>query len=203
MSEVWVAAIGAVVTTGIGVAAQKLSAPGPGSVGAPLKFDPIDINKVQQDAINTSIQGYDLSDADRKRFPGLVPALNATTEDAYKQLTSPLDPTVQNTFATNSAISALQSGGGGDALASLGPAGSASQNQFTTSLLNQVQQKQDYDRSYLDSLLAANPERAFGLSGSDAANLNIANVQGQNAYNQQKYTQQVAQENANNAGGGF
>jgi hypothetical protein len=136
-----------------------------------------------------------------KRFPGLVTGNNQLVSDTTSQLTGNLDPTVQNAFANKALVQALSATGGGNSLAGVGPVGSFSGNTAATSIANQVTQKQDYDRTAFDTALAANPQRAFGLSGGDAVNLAIANTQGQNAYNQQKYALAVQQQNADQSGG--
>lgn len=204
MSEVWVAALGTVASTAISYGVSAASAPGPGSVAAPPAFNPIDVTGTQNLALNTDIEGYNLADADlASRFPGLVSGNKTSVQDAYKQLTGPLDPTVQNSFANSALESSLAATGGGNGLATPGGAGSASRNAIAASIGNSVQSKQDVDRANLDSVLAANPQRSFGLSGSDVTNLSIANTQNQNEYNQSLYQSQVAQKNANNTGGGF
>jgi hypothetical protein len=176
----------------------------PGSPSAPRqpKLNPINIPDVVAQAINYDTQGYIASDADfAARFPGLVQARDTTIEDAYKQLTGPLDPTVQNVFEKQGLAKSLGAFGGGNPAPSVGQVGSASGNTVAASIANSVMQKQDYDRSYFQSLLSSNPERAFGLSGSDVANLAIANTGTLNANNTIAYNNQINSANASAAAG--
>lgn len=204
--EGWAGILAAVGTAAtVASAASSISSAGGGSFGGapPPKFTPVDIPSTQQLALQTDIQGYNLADADlAKRFPGLVSENNAQINQAYKQLTGPLDPTVQNSFATQSIENSLNTTGGGNSMASIGPSGSASQNQVAAGISNDVLQKQDSDRSYLDSLIAGNPQRSAGLSGGDVTNLAINNTQLQNDYNQAKFQYQT-QKAAQSGGGGF
>lgn len=156
------------------------------------KFYPIDIPKTLADAISFDVQGYNASDADfAARFPGLVAERTKTIEDAYNQLVGPLDPTVQNQFTQSAIAHALSTTGAGNASAAI-QGGSAAQNIAGTDVAKQILSKQDYDRGYFQSLIESNPERAFGLSGADVANLSIANTGGLNANNQQQYASQLA-----------
>lgn len=173
-----------------------------GSTPAPPKFQPIDINSVGNQALQADIMGYNLADADlAKRFPGLVSGRQQQTQDAYNQLTGPLDPTVQNSFVNQGLAQSFGAFGGGNNSAGVGT-GTAAGNAVATSLANNVQKKQDYDRQYFEQLLGYNPQRQFGLTGEDVTNMAMANTQGQNAYNQQKYAAQYGNYNAKNAAAG-
>lgn len=174
---------------------------GGGSTPQPAPFVPNNIGQVSDQALQADIQGYNLADADlAQRFPGLVAGRTQQIDTAYKNLTGPLDPTVQNNFTTQGIERGLSSFGGGNPNASISK-GSAGENAVAVSLANNVQQKQDYDRSNFEGLLGYNPQRSFGLTGADVTNMNIANTAGQNAYNQQKYLGQVGASNANAAAG--
>lgn len=157
------------------------------------KFNPIDIPGTLAAALQADITGYQASDEDfATRFPGLVAGKSLDINQAYKELTGPLNSTVQNAFTQRALEKGLSITGGGNPLAFVGDTGTASGNIASNSIANSVQSKQDYDRSYFNSLIAANPERAFGLSGADVANLSIANTGGLNANNQQQYSSQLA-----------
>lgn len=198
------AAAGAVVSAGVSYAAAQASKPGPATIGTQPPFNPVDIPSANKQAAALDIKGYDLADQDlAARFPGLVAGRNAQIQDASKQLTGPLDPTVQNAFTKQGAIQALGSTGGGNIGANLGTAGSAAQNTTAATVANDTLDKQNYDRSTLGGLLAANPQQSIGFTGPDDTQLAIGNLQNQNQYNQAKYAYQIQQQNANNTGGGF
>lgn len=177
-----------------------------GSFGGakPPPFTPIDIPGLQNLATQTDIKGYDMSDADlARRFPGLVAENKQLIDQTYKNITGPLDPSLQNAFTTRGIESSLDSvGGGASGLAGLGGRGSAGQNVLSTSLINNTRDYQDQQRGYLDSLLQGNPQRATGLSGEDVTNLSIQNTQLQNEYNQAKYAFQQQKKAADSSGGG-
>ena len=157
-------------------------------------FKPIDINATIAQALNYDTEGFNFSDQDfASRFPGLVSARNQQVQDAYSQLTGPLDPTVENQFATNALGAGIGTVGGGDPLSALGMTqGSFGSNVATATLGNELLDKQSKDRSYFETLIGNNPQRAFGISGSDVANLGIANTGGLNASNQQQYSSTLA-----------
>lgn len=158
-------------------------------------YSPIDIPGAIANALNYDTAGYNWSDADFvSRFPGLVATRNQQIDDAYNQLTGPLDPTVENMFTKGGLQAGLNATGSGDPLSGLGMTeGSFGRNTASTTMANSLLQKQDYDRSYLDQLIANNPERAFGISGQGVTNLSLANVGALNASNQQNYQATLAQ----------
>lgn len=176
---------------------------GGGSTPQPPAFQAINVGQVGDQALAADISGYNFSDADlASRFPGLVAGRNQQVTDAYNQLTGPLDPTVQSSFVNQGLEQSLGSFGGGNQTAGIGKDGTAAGNAVATSLANNVQNKQDYDRVNFESTLANNPQRAFGLNGEDVLNELMANTQGQNAYNQQKYLGQIGASNASSAAAG-
>lgn len=199
MSEVWAAALGAVISTGIGVAANAATAPGFGGA-APIKPKLIDTEALNKMGIDFDTFGYQMSDADlAKRLPGLVTGRDALIDDTYKQLNGPLDPTIQNSFMRNALEKSLASTGAGGSVASTGGPGSAMSNAVAASLGNDVEQKQDQDRANLAELLNENPERSFGLTGPDALALAVGNAQAENQYNVAKYQFQT-QKDASSGG---
>lgn len=159
------------------------------------EFHPIDIGKTVAQALEYDTQGFDWSDTDFiSRFPGLVATRNQQIDDAYNQLTGPLDPSVQSLFTRGGIQAGLGVvGGGGDPLSGLGMTkGSFGSNTASATLAKSLLEKQDYDRSNLDMLIGNNPQRAFGISGEGVANLAIANTGGLNASNQQQYQATLA-----------
>lgn len=157
-------------------------------------FSPVNIQSAMAQALQYDVAGYDWSDREfLSRFPGLVATRNKQLDDAFAQLTGPLDPTVEASFTRTGLTAGSASTGGGDPLSALGmTAGSASRNAASASFANSVLAKQDYDRSYFDSLLSSNPQRAFGLGGSDIAGITAINTGGTNSFNQQDYAAQLA-----------
>jgi endosialidase-like protein len=172
---------------------------GGGSAPNPPAPQLANISNLENQAVSADTIGYNLSDADlAARFPGLVSGRNQQVTDAYNQLTGPLNSTAQNSFTTQGLEQSLSSFGGGNPNATINK-GASSGNAVETSLANNVQKKQDYDRTYFENLIGANPQRQFGLAGSDVANLEGANVAAQNAYNQSKYAAQYGNYNAQQA----
>ena len=173
---------------------------GAGTAPKPPKFNPVDLGSAQANAIAADIRGYDFSDADfASRFPGLVAGRQESISNAYNQLTGPLDPTVETSFVNKGIGESMNAFGGGDPDAGIGGSGTASRKAVASSVANSVQGKQDYDRSFFDSMLQSNPERTFGLSGGDLSNLSINNTMGLNAMNQGNYAGAVGNANAANA----
>lgn len=161
-------------------------------------FKAVDIASTAQLAQQANTLGYNLADADfASRFPGLVAIRDSEISDAVSQVTGPLDPTVQNQFASSSEASALSAFGG--PTGSIGEAGSASRGAISAGITNKVQGKQDTDWNTLLGLINANPERQMGLTGGDLLNLGIGNIVGQNQSNFAGYAGQVGQSNASNA----
>ncbi len=177
---------------------------GGGSTSAPNPPAPqlANIGQLENQAVSADTTGYNLSDqAFAAQFPGLVSARNQQLTDAYNQLTGPLDPNVQQSFMNQGIGQSLGSFGSGNPYATINK-DTASGKAVETSLANNVQNKQNYDRTYFESLLALNPQRQIGLSGSDVANLSAANTAAQNAYLQSKYAGAYGTYSANNAAQG-
>lgn len=173
---------------------------------APPVFNPINISQTAQDATNADIAGYNFADADfLSRFPGLVAGRSSDINQVFQNLNGPLDPTLQNQFASKGLSGALGSFGGGNQFASINPgSGSTSgssigANSAAKSIAKDTMGWQDLNRSDFQNLLSQNQQRAFGLSGSDIANLNIANTTGLSASNQAAYAGQINNFNAQNA----
>ncbi len=166
----------------------------------PAEFRAINIAQTGEQATQADINSFNLSDEDfAARFPGLSAGRDANIKSAYDELTGPLDTTVQNDFVNAGLEKSLSAFGGGNPLTGLGESGSASKNTIASSVSKNVQDKQDYDRGYFQDQLAQNLPRAFGLSGSDAANLSIANTGNLNQVAQSNYVGSVNASNAQNA----
>ncbi len=171
---------------------------GGASAPKPATFIPTNIGQVSNLATQFDTLGYNLSDQDFvSRFPGLVSQRNSTITDAFKQLTGPLDPTVQNSFANSSTANTLESFGGGTG--SIGTKGSAARNAIGAGIVNQTNAKQDYDRQFFEQLIGQNPERTFGLGGGDQVNLLISNILGANQNRYAGYASNVSTSNASSA----
>lgn len=153
---------------------------------------------VGQQAFSADVTGFGYADDDfLSRFPGLVSSRETNIDKSFQQLTGPLDPTLQNAFVKEGLSKGLSNLGGSDQ--SGFRAGSAGKNQASATVAGRTQDYKDYARNNFSSLLAQNPQRAFGLSGSDAAQLSIANTGNLNASNQAQYVSQINQQNATNA----
>jgi hypothetical protein len=164
----------------------------------PPKVFPVDLNATENAATQADITGYSLSDADfASRFPGLVQTRDTALNQAYNELTGPLDPTVQNTFQSRELGNSLSAFGGGSEKANVTGKGSIGKNSMAAGFGRDVMSYQDYARNNLENAINANPERAIGLSGSGATNLAIANTTNLNQANQLAYAASIAQQNAN------
>lgn len=165
---------------------------------SPPPFFPLDPSAVANQAFAADVTGFGTSDADfLARFPGLVSSRTTDIDKSYQQLTGPLDPTLQNAFVKEGLSKSLGNLGGGNPGASL-TKGSASQNQTSATVAGRTQDYKDYARDNFSSLLASNPQRALGLSGSDVAQLSIANTGNLNSSNQAQYVAGVNRQNAEN-----
>jgi hypothetical protein len=170
---------------------------GVSSPGAP-PFKKVNVGKAADAAQNAAVTGYNFADADfLDRFKGLVGIRDQEITDAAKEVTGPLDPTVQNVFANKAYANTLGAFGGNTG--SIGEAGSAARGSIASEITTQVSDKQDTDWQNLMSLIDTNKERTFGLNGQDLLNLLIGNVVGKNQAGFQGFASNVAQSNAQNA----
>jgi hypothetical protein len=160
----------------------------------PPKFYPIDIQQAITDQLSADIWSWNYSKNDlAERFPGLVAAQNQQIEQAYNQLTGPVDPTIQNDFVTKGLETGLASTSGGSAMVGLGlQEGSAGRGAESANVASNLQSLQDYYRENFAQQLALNLPPAVGLSGADVAQLAISNTVGQNAANQLGYQSQLS-----------
>lgn len=162
------------------------------------KLHPIDIPSTIQAAIDADTAAYQASDEDyaARMGPGFIAARTNTIQDALSQLFS-TPPEVAKEFGRQGMIQSLEAFGGGNNQAGLGGQGSATNNQVQSTVANLALEKQDQDRAYVNQLLGLFPERGYGLSGGDVANLSIANTGTLNANSQIAYNNSVNQAAAN------
>lgn len=147
---------------------------------------PVNLLATEQAGINADQYGYNLSDADfAARFPGLVASRNKDMESAYKEMTGPLAPEVENQFTTSGLAKAFSAFGGGSELGASTAKGSIGRNTVAASVANDTNTYQDAARQYFQSLIEQNPQRAFGLNGGDMLNLAILNQGNRAQANQQ------------------
>ncbi len=162
------------------------------------KLHPINIPQTIQAAINADTTAYQLADQDfaERMGPGFIAARDTSIQDALNQLTN-TPPEVTRAFTQKGLIQSLGAFGGGNAQAGIGGGESATRQTLASSVANQTLDKQDQDRAYINQLLQMFPERGYGLSGADVANLSIANTGTLNANSQIGYNNAIAQNTAN------
>jgi len=166
------------------------------------KYIPYDQNQIQNLGVAQDQTYYGLSDADfKKRHAPLLSAEKLFENQTLKDQTgdTELMPALQGEFMRAGIGGALSSFG--DATTADGAVtggtiapGSAGEASVARNLGNDIMGFQDRNRrNRLTSLTTAEslfPRRAFGLSGSDAANLSIANTAGENNWDQADYASQ-------------
>ncbi len=198
MAEVWATAIGAAVS----VAGLALSATASGgSAPAAPKFTKIDPKKVQAQALATDKASYALSDLKYKeRFPDLVKARDYMRGDIVANMSNTFGGGAGMTPVVNQTLADAGLAAGFNGTSGYFPQG---QNQYdqAKALGKPILSMEQRGRKYFQNEIAMNPERQFGLSGQDIAHIAIANVGGQNNFNQGlfgvrlgQYNQQVAQQ---------
>jgi hypothetical protein len=140
------------------------------------------IPQTEQQALAADVASYNRSDADyAQRFPDLVAGRNYNVANAVSNLGGQTDPTITNALKT--------AGFGGTNMG-------GTVFQQARAMGQPILAKEQRDRNYFETLLSDNPQRAFGLSGGDVANIALANVGAQNAYNQGTYGTRVGAANA-------
>lgn len=159
---------------------------GGGGGSSSIKAPPLvttNVGNAQSVARNADIQAYNLSDADyAKRFPDLVAGRSYNVNNAVSNLEGQTDPHITQ---------ALQSAGLGS------PDLGNTEFEQARSLGQPILKKEQRDRNYFQTLLSDNPQRAFGLSGGDVANIALSNVGAANSYNQGIYGTRLAGYNQN------
>lgn len=165
----------------------------------PVPFYPISIDQTAAQATQADQDAFARSDADfASRFPGLVAGQNAQLDQDYKNLTGPLDPTLQNSFVTQGLAKSLNAFGGNSGTNAT-TEGSIGKNAISGDVANSVLANQDYNRNVFNQDVSQNPLRAIGPSGSDAVSWLIKNTGDQNQINQTNYAGSVNTANAQNA----
>jgi hypothetical protein len=168
---------------------------GGGGPPAPPPFHPMDINKIADKALSQDIRRY--QDMGFPVFPGLSSVRQAEIEDAYKQLTSPLNPEFQSEFMKNATLTSRGAVGGGDPFSAMGmQKGSFSSGSQSATFAKQALAKQDYDRARMESLIQQNPVPGLGLSQQDLLSMYVYNTGAQNQWAMGNYANQVAGANA-------
>jgi hypothetical protein len=170
---------------------------GGGSAPEAQQFNPVNLDQTAALAKKYDELGWSFADTDlAARFPGIVARRDENALDASSQITGPLDPTVQNQFATDALEKAFAGFGGGNNGGDIGTGGSAARGSIASSITGSVAEKQDYDRDYLSQMLLDNPQRSIGLGGKEAVDISISNALGANNAAYGNYLGQVAQSNA-------
>lgn len=150
-------------------------------------FISADPSQIENQAVAMDRQAYALSDADfRQRYPQLYNTQQNFLGNLNQQMTGGIAPQMQNVWATSGAGNAVRSTGGWSLGA--GTAGMAnvarnlglSQMGYQNQLLNQFNLANDTFRP-----------RTFGLTGGDAAQIELANIAGRNNWNQTDFAFKV------------
>lgn len=183
-----VAIIGAVVgigATAYGVYSQQRAIDNANSA-EPRPFEPIDIVKTAKLAQDADKLGFMLSDQDFKtRFPKLVMGREFNIADSALNLSG----------GTSKVVT--------EAMDKSGLSGDLGDTQFekARALGKPILQMEQRDRGYFRQLLAENPHRAAGLTGSDVTRLAAQNTGAQNAFNSQIFGNKINQYNSQIAQG--
>lgn len=160
-----------------------MSSGGGGSSVTPPALLQTNIPQAQSQALAADQESYLLSDRDyANRFPQLTAGRNYNINNAASDLAGHQDPAVTNALR--------QSGFGNVNLGS-------NSFQQSRSLGQPVLSMEQRNNNYFQTLLSDNPERAFGLSGGDVANIALGNVGAANAYNTGTYSTRIQGYNQN------
>ncbi len=175
-------------------------------------FIPANTSKLEGDAVSADQHGYQLSDQDMfRRFPGFVKGNRLASNQIFNEFSkgnTTLGPQIQSELMTAGLTGAT--GSFGDSVGALAP-GSAGEASLAKNLgigVQNFQLQNDAQRwGHLLSFGAANQPRQFGLTGPDIAQVDLANIAGQNNANQQvaalqeREQQQKAQQAASSQSG--
>lgn len=168
---------------------------GGGSPPPTPPFHKLDINKIANKALNQDLNWY--SSNRFPVFPGLMAMRQNEIEDAYKRLTGPLAPELQQDFMQRATATTDAVTGGGDPFSGMAlQKGSFAKGGQSASFARQDLANQDYNRSRFESLISQNPVPQLGLSQSDIASMYIYNTNAQNAFSMSNYANQNAYANA-------
>jgi hypothetical protein len=145
--------------------------------------------QIEAQAVSMDQQAYGLSDADfRQRYPQLYNAQQTFLNNVNTQMSGNINPQMQNVWARTG----LQGAVGATGNWSLGTGTTGMANIARNLGLDQMQ----YQNQILNQFNMANDTfrpRTFGLSGADTAQIALANLAGQNNWNQANYASQVQQ----------
>jgi hypothetical protein len=166
--------------------APQLPAYKPPAGGMP-PFISADPNQIEQQAVTMDQQAYGLSDADfRQRYPQLYNSQQTFLNNLNTQMGGGINPQMQNVWAR----SGLQNAVGATGNWSLGSGTTGMANIARNLGLDQMQ----YQNQILNQFNMANDTfrpRTFGLSGADTSQIALANIAGQNNWNQANYAYKV------------
>lgn len=158
-------------------------------------FHKLDITGIADKALQKDLNWYQTQRF--PVFPGLMSMRQNEINDAYKQLTGPLAPELQQNFMQNATVGANAVTGGGDPFSGMAyQTGSFAKGGQSASFARQDLANQDYNRSRFESLINQNPVPQLGLSQNDIASMYIYNTNAQNAFNMSNYANQNAYANA-------
>lgn len=164
-------------------------------------YQPIKIGDLAKDSIYWDKAAYTLSDQDfAKRHPGLLQGEKLFEQSALNDQKgdNTLMPQIQGEFQRAGLAGALSAFGDTGATLKAGSAGEAS---VARNLGQSIMGFQDRNRTNrMQSLGLAEslfPRRTFGITGKDAAMIDLTNNAGQNNWNQANYAQGVQQDQFN------
>lgn len=220
MAEVWAAALTATAAVaGAGATVYsankqaKAAKAGMGGGGGKFKemklplmpeYRPVNLEELQKLAVDFDQRGYALSDSDfKRRHQPIVDAEALFEQQVLKDQRGEheLMPALQNEFVRAGLTNALSSFGSTPGVLAPGSAGEAD---VARNLGLSIMGFQDRNReNRTKSLVVAEelfPRRKFGLSGSDAAGVMVANLAGMNNWNQADYANRVQQAQYNATG---
>lgn len=173
-----------------------------GGGGAPKAVKPpkplqLNLGQLEQQMVGADQAAYAQGDQYvNQYYPALAQARNNMIGQAYRALTGPLDPQLENAFVNQGNMASIESLGGGaqsggDQSFGMGK-GSLAQNAAAASVATNVQSYQDYNRALFEQLNTMYAPRSFGMTPQDAANVFTFNNTQYNNYLQQQFAAQEA-----------
>jgi hypothetical protein len=158
--------------------------PPAGGMPAFISADP---SQIEAQAVSMDQQAYGLSDADfRQRYPQLYNSQQTFLNNLNTQMSGNISPQMQNVWLRSGLQGAVGATGnwslgtGTTGMANIARNLGLDQMQYQNQVLNQFQMANDTFRP-----------RTFGLSGADSAQIALANLAGQNNWNQANYAYKV------------
>jgi hypothetical protein len=150
-------------------------------------FISADPTQIESQAVSMDQKAYGLSDADfRQRYPQLYNTQQSFLGNLNTQMSGNIAPQMENVWGTAGLGGALRSTGnwslgqGTTGMANVARNLGIDQMQYQNQLLNQFNVANDTFRP-----------RTFGLSGGDTAQIALANIAGQNNWNQADFAYKV------------